>query len=203
MIAAGFLPTFVTVDVGEMLDVGLPPLTIDGALHPLDHVAQVVESPAEVDRRVADCERRGGVIVEPPYVFPDGVCAESLSWPFHKYMATVQTAHGLLVISAPLADGDQLSAHLARFGPSVPHHVAIPVPQIVPATTAWQARGWCAGPIIDDGALAQVFLVQPMSAQLVELISRKDPADLATFSCGNVAALSRAEADIRTEAPAS
>ena len=196
---SGPVTTFATDEVGKILEVGLQPTFIDGRWRTIDHAAQVVASRAEVDRLVDAFERRGALVVEAPYEFPEGVCDTTLPRPFHKYMGTVQLASGLLVISAPMSQGDQLSQHLATFGERVPHHVAVLVHDIYTAVQAWAARGWQAGPVTDDGSLAQVFLGSPATRQLIELISRRDQDGRATFSCGNVAALSRAEETLRSK----
>lgn len=95
MIRSGWLPTFATFDVGEMLDIGLRATFTDAALRPIGHVAQVVKTPGEVDRLVSAFDSHGAVLVEEPAAFPDGVCDDTLPVALSSPAAMADTIAGL------------------------------------------------------------------------------------------------------------
>jgi hypothetical protein len=178
---------------------GLVLAPIHLTLRKVDHAVLVLESAGQVDRAVAAMVRAGGSVVEEPHVFPVDGCPDAPFDPaIGKYMATVALSRGLLVLAAPHRPGDQLSRHLDRWGPDVPHHVALRVRDVAETLPSWTRTGYRAGPIVDDGELTQVFLSSP-TGQIVELIARRSLENLATFSCPNVAALSNTETQLTKE----
>lgn len=192
---------FTTTDPVQQAEQGLPFL-LDGPLaRHVDHVVRVEETPAALEHVVDRLVAAGAVLLDGPSKFPADDCPElSVDPTARKVMATVALARGILVVAAPLSADDQLARHFAQRGPWVPHHVAFSVGHPRTALRHFTARGYVAGPVVDDGDLAQVFLVSPVG-DLIELISRRLPGTT-QFSCSNVAALSAAEDQIRVEARA-
>jgi hypothetical protein len=181
----------------RQLEIGVDQVYLHAQWHRIDHVAQVVVTQHEVDLCVEEFARLGARITEEPYHWPTAACDDGpVDTDLEKYMATIEVPGGLLVVAAPMRDGDQLTRHLGRWGAGVPHHIALRVTSVVDAVGAWKRRGYQVGPIADDGELAQVFMMSP-TGQIVELISRTKDSGV-TFTCENIKELSRAEEELAT-----
>lgn len=186
-----------TLEPAEQLEAGCGFAHVHGLPRKIDHVAQVLHSVHDLDTAVKRFARLGANVIEPTWLFPSEACAFPVPQELKKWISTVEVPDGLLVLSAPASDGDQLDHHLRRWGQQVPHHVAFEVPNVSGAVADWSSTGFRFGPVTDDGTLVQTFGATPLG-QLIELIAR--PAGHPTFSCQNIAALSLAEATLREEA---
>ncbi|MGW2539956.1 hypothetical protein ACWC5I_03575 [Kitasatospora sp. NPDC001574] len=165
----------------------------------LDHYVHVLSDVSVLMHETERLVQHGGLIAEEPYLFPDDVCPEQPVRPgWRKYMATVATEQGLIVLAAPASECDQLTEHLKTRGTAVPHHIAISVADVDASVTMWTAAGWQAGRLAADEDLVQIFLTDRFG-QIVELISRSDPDSAMTFTCPNIAHLSATEDQLRQE----
>lgn len=190
-----------SLDPAPLVESGLHRVLLAGANRAVDHAAIVVSNLSELEQFADRAVAVGASLVEPPHRFPSGVCAEAgVAADLEKHMVTLGLSSGLLVVAAPMRPGDQAHRHLERWGPFVPHHVAVSVTDIRRASGEWASGGYRIGPVVDDGSLAQAFIASP-TGQIVELITRATPSVTATFSCQNVATLSDIERRLTPSPP--
>ncbi len=162
----------------------------------VDHVAIVLGSAAAYEELVADLVSHGGVILEGPGIWPDDFCEhlEHVSPDLSMRFATVKLeSGGLLVISAPVAAGDQLDRWRAARGGDAVHHVAIHTDSLTSLAETLTAQGWkpMSEEPVSDGVLEQWFL-RNEEGQILELIARSSEGS-ATFSCTNIGKRRRIE----------
>jgi hypothetical protein len=161
----------------------------------VDHLVVSLADADELRRYGEALESLGSVVVEGPGLWPYDFCADAVRVPRDLAMHFASFARptdGVIVLSAPQAAGDQLNRFRRTRGAAAIHHLALRVEDVAAAAGSWARRGFAyLSPLLDDGQLQQQFL-RNQAGQIIEMIQRRAGGS-ATFSCGNIAGLRRAE----------
>ncbi|MCI5124900.1 MAG: hypothetical protein D3925_10585, partial [Candidatus Electrothrix sp. AR5] len=134
--------------------------------------------------------------VEGPALWPAEFCGDALGMPQDMWMhlATVNIHdRGLLVLSSPTEEEDQIHRFYQQRGAAGVHHIALLCEDVEEDAELFFAAGWSKTSTAParDGDLIQWFL-KNKSGQILELISRPS-ASHKTFTCNNIHSLRAAE----------
>lgn len=165
-----------------------------GEVVSIDHFNVIFSSVIELKNYLQGLTDDGAEIIEGLGIYPKDFCTHFDDFPenLSMYFASVRLPNGIVVLAAPIKDGDQLSGFIAARGSNAVHHIAIIVEDIDKQVSYWLNKGFAKKcEVIGDNDLKQIFL-ENNAGQIVELIQRLNPGGK-TFTCDNIQKLRKSE----------
>lgn len=163
---------------------------------PIDHFAVSVATREDLTTIFDSLIRQGGQAIEKPHVWPVQVVGcPSVPITDVKHMASVRAFDLRWALLAPYSRNDVIDMFLRHNGGPGVHHIAIEVQNIRIAIEnlikTYQVRE-VSDLAEDEGMMSQVFYKVENDIRILELVERYGAFD-GTFTCNNVAALTRGE----------